>query len=225
MITPNPAASQDFSFEEFHTWSDIATIYNFSSDFRYDGDYGIRGLITDRNWTLIYLRPSVRYRVRPWISLHGGAALFYNFFKDTEDLPELRPWLGLRLLGPSLRGFVFSNYFRLEYRAFYLKGDGDWETVLRGRWQLQLKSPAFGIAAADDFYALTSIEPFEDIGSSVEDTFGDRFRFVFGIGKAVSRGLRMELDYLFHKIRVIEEDGRLDGDDHVVRLRLFYTFD
>ena len=88
-----PARAQDIKFQEFNTWADLATIKNYSDRFRYDGDYGIRGLLTSSDWTLVYLRPSVRYRMKPWLTLHGGAALFYNFF-DGEDLPELRPWVG-----------------------------------------------------------------------------------------------------------------------------------
>jgi hypothetical protein len=132
------------------------------------------------------LRPSVRYRIRPWVTAHGGAALFYNFFTDVEDLPERRHWVGLRFVGPSWRGFILSSCFRFGYRAFCIIANSDWESVVRARWQIQIKSPAFGIAAADDFYDLTSAEPFEDAGSSVDATFGDRFRFVFGLGKAVT---------------------------------------
>ena len=104
LVLSTPTASQTPQFEEFHTWTDIATSYNFSERFRYDGDYGLRGLLTDSNWTLLYLRPSVRYQVRPWLRLHGGAALFYNFFSG-EDLPELRPWVGVRFLGPRPGGW------------------------------------------------------------------------------------------------------------------------
>ena len=159
---------------------------------------------------------------RAWLSLHGGAALFYNFFQDIEDLPELRPWIGARLVGPRPAGWVVSNYFRLELRAFYFKEDSKWDVVLRGRWQLQVTTPRFAIGSAEEFYALASIEPFFDIGSSLEGSFGDRFRINFGVGKQVSRGLRIDLNYLFHKIRIEDEGGRLDLNDHVVRLRFFY---
>lgn len=223
--TPRPAASQIQvpQFTEFHTWTDIATIYNFSGSFRYDGDYGIRGLLTDSNWTLVYLRPSVRYRLKPWLRLHGGAALFYNFFRDIDDLPELRPWVGVRLVGPSPGGFIISNYLRLELRAFYLKSSSEWDVGLRARWQLQVTSPRFRIGSAEEFYALISIEPFFDIGSTVPGVFGSRFRYNIGIGKQVAQGLRIDLNYLFHRVRVIEEGGDLTADDHVVRLRFFYS--
>ena len=122
-----PAAAQSPEFAEFHTWTDVATIYNFSERWRYDGDYGLRGVLTDPNWTLLYLRPSVRYRHAQWLRLHGGAALFYNFFAG-DDLPELRPWVGVRIVGPPLGGgWRLSNYFRMELRAFYLTGSKNWE--------------------------------------------------------------------------------------------------
>ena len=224
VFVPDAALSQRLEFEEFHTWSDLATIYDFTERFRYDGDYGIRGFLTDSNWTLVYLRPSVRYMDRAWLALHGGAALFYNFIDQGEDLPEIRPWVGGRLSGPRPGGFLISNYFRLELRAFHFKEDSKWDTVFRGRWQLQVTSPRFRIGSAEEFYALTSIEPFFHIGSSLPDYFGDRFRYNFGMGKNVNQALRIELNYLFHRIRIEDEDGRLDADDHVVRVRLFYRF-
>jgi len=223
-MIPTPAASQEPKFSEFHTWSDIATIYNFNDRFRYDGDYGLRGLLTDDYWTLLYLRPSVRYSDRSWLSLHGGAALFYNFLEGEANLPELRPWVGARFVWPRLNGFVFSHYFRLELRAFYISGDSRWNVSLRPRYQLAMKSPDFAIGAAEAFYILVSAEVFEDLASSDNTTFGDRFRFNIGMGKKVTSALRIELNYVFHTVRLSDARGDFDFDDHVVRLRLFYSF-
>ena len=99
LFIPGAAAAQSREFSELHTWSDLATIYDFSDRFRYDGDYGLRGVISDPEWTLLYVRPSVRYRPRDWVTLHGGAGLFYNFL-DGDDLPGLRPWLGASVAPP-----------------------------------------------------------------------------------------------------------------------------
>jgi hypothetical protein len=222
MLGTGPAWAQVPEFNSFHTWTDLATIKNFNERFRYDGDYGVRGLITDGDWTLVYLRPSVRYKAKPWMTLHGDAALFYNFF-DGDDLPELRPWVGIRLPYRLPSGWVISNYFRLEYRAFYLKRESEWDGSFRGRWQLQATSPRFDIGSASDFYGLVSVEPFFTFGASSDDTFGDRFRFNLGLGRQFNSRLRAELNYVFHKVRLPEEGGSLDFDDHVVRLRFFYS--
>ena len=190
--------------------------------------------MTSDEWTLVYLRPSVRYKDRPWLRWHGGIALFYNFLKNTDDLPELRPWVGVRFVGPTLRGWVVSNYFRLEYRAFYLKDVGGWDEVWRGRWQLQVTTPDFAIGRAERFYALASIEPFQDLGdsfdpfqdlaSTLRGELAERIRVNIGIGKKVTPALRIDLNYLFHKLRLTEGDQHFDFDDHIVRLRFFYAF-
>jgi len=220
--TPKTPAAQPFEFSEFHTWTDVATIYKFSDTFRYDGDYGIRGLLTDDDWALIYLRPSVRYRKQSWLTLHGGFALFYNFFDTAQDLPEFRPWVGVRFVGPKPGGWTISNYLRLEYRAFYLKDEDKWDTLWRGRWQLQVTTPDFAIGDAERFYALASIEPMTGFGEAIGGILGERIRTNIGIGKRFTPALRIDLNYLFHRIRISDEGRDFDLDDHVVRLRFFY---
>jgi hypothetical protein len=217
------ASAQDSKVTEFHEWTDLATIYNFSDSFRYDGDYGVRGLLTDDEWTLVYVRPAVRYRARRWLRFRGGVALFYNFLASTEDLPELRPWFGVRFVGPRLGGWTLSNYLRVEYRAFYLKEQDRWDPIWRGRWQIQVQSPDFALGSARRLYTLCSIEPFTNFGELVFGTLLKRIRTSIGLGKRVSRHLRIELNYVFNRIRVSEGGDGFDYDDHVVRLRFYCT--
>ena len=80
------------------------------------------------------------------------------------------------------------------------------------------------MGSVEDLYLVTSIEPFIDVGNSIAGVFGDRYRFNFGLGKAFGKALRVDLNYVFHKIRIFELDGELEADDHVVRLRFFYHF-
>ena len=56
-----PALMQVGHSGDFQTWSDIATIYKFSENWRYDGDQGIRGVLSDSDFTLLLLK-----RLKPW---------------------------------------------------------------------------------------------------------------------------------------------------------------
>ncbi len=94
---------------------------------------------------------------------------------------------------------------------------------MRGRYQLQVRSPHFNIGAVKKIYLLASFEIFENFSSSMTDTFGERLRYNIGIGKWIIRNLTVELNYLFHKIAVGEQRGNFNFDDHVIRLRLFYN--
>ena len=164
VLTPPVLAQEEeerFDSTEFETWTDIATIHKFNDRWRYDGDYGIRSLLTTRGFKQLYFRPSVRYRVQRWFLLHGGIAWFHTSIDDADDVDEIRPWVGLRFLGPRPGKFVFSNYFRLELRHFN-PGASETRTFWRGRYQLQATSPRFRIGRADGFYGLSFMDGASD---------------------------------------------------------------
>jgi hypothetical protein len=223
LLAPGPLDAQYSKTAYFETWTDIATIYNLSDRFRYDGDYGVRAWLTADDFTQVYLRPSVRYEVQPWLRLHGGLGWFHTFFPDIEDGDELRPWLGIRLVGPRPGGFLIQNYFRLEYRAFNFKTGGDWDTAWRGRWQLQVRSPDFRIGSAERFYAVAFSEFFHTFDAEIQGIAAERLRLNLGVGKTVSRAWRVELNGMFQKGRVEEGSSGFDLDEGILRLRLFYS--
>ena len=100
---PGSADAQDSLSDELDEWFDIATIYNFSDRFRYDGDYGIRSLFSTRGFKQLYFRPSVRYRVKPWFLVHGGIAWFHSNYDDQDNVNELRRPLHRFLCQPEDR--------------------------------------------------------------------------------------------------------------------------
>ena len=141
-----------------------------------------------------------------------------------EDADELRPWLGVRFVGPRPGGFLIQNYFRLELRAFDFGSGGDSETAWRGRWQLQVRSPDFRIASAEGFYGLAFVEAFHTFDAEIEGFAAERLRVNLGAGKTLSRGWRVELNGMYQKGRVDEGASGFDLDEGIVRLRLFYSF-
>ena len=208
---------------EFDSWIDIATIYSIGGSFRYDGDYGIRHLLSSREFTQIYLRPSVRYRFSRDLMVHGGFAWFQSFFTNNPNLTELRPWVGIRLLWPRFSGFVVSNYLRFEYRISSLQGEDEWNRQLRGRFQIQITSPDFSIGNTEKFYALFFVEPFQDIDTFGEQIFADRIRYNFGFGNRITNLFRMELNFLLQNGRINDEGGGFNIDDYILRLRMFWV--
>ena len=119
---------------DFQTWSDIATIYKFADRWRYDGDQGIRGLLSDSDFTMLYFRPSVRYRFKPWLTVHGGIRFFKTFIDDGDDTFEIGPWQGLRFVWPMIGSYAISHYLRLEERMVWqTEGERDSDFTVRGR--------------------------------------------------------------------------------------------
>jgi hypothetical protein len=224
LTAPGRLSAQYTETAYFETWADIATIYNVGDRFRYDGDYGVRAFLSTPDFSQIYLRPSVRYEVAPWLRVHGGLAWFHTFFPDNEDADEIRPWVGARIVGPRPGGFLIQNYLRLEMRAFEFGGDQGGDTVWRGRWQLQVRSPDFRIGSVERFYAVAFGELFHTYDSEVEGLAAERLRLNLGLGRTFSRAWRVELNGMFQHGRVEEGVTGFDLDEGILRLRMFYTF-
>lgn len=210
---------EDYDSAEFETWVDVATIHNFDDRWRYDGDYGTRSLLTTRGFWQLYGRPSFRYRAKSWLLLHGGLAWFHTRLQDDDNINEVRPWVGIRFLGPHPGRFKLSHYFRAEYRAFKGAGLTDWEASVRVRYQLQLTTPRFKIGRSRSWYAMSFIEGFSDAAVSIDELETTQFRFNIGLGKKLSNDLRVEVNYLFQKVAV-DELG-LQPSDHILRVRFF----
>jgi len=213
---------------DFQTWSDIATIYKFSENWRYDGDQGIRGMLSDSDFTLLYFRPSVRYRAKPWFTVHGGIRFFKTFVDDGDDTFEIGPWQGLRFTWPTIGSYAISHYFRLEERMIWqTEGESDFDFNLRGRYQIGVRSPNYDILFKNGIYLLGSVELFWNLEDDFLDNFANRIRYDAGVGTKVSDAWRVQLHYTLQDGRAIEDDffrDPFDSDEHILRLRLFYTF-
>jgi hypothetical protein len=163
IIVSIPALVQVGNSSDFQTWSDIATIYKISDSWRYDGDQGVRGVLSQNDFTLLYFRPSVRYRAKSWFTAHGGIRFFKTFFEDEDDTFEIGPWLGLRFVWPKIGSYAVSHYFRLEERMIWqTEGEKDFDFNLRGRYQLGLRSPNYDILFKNGIYLMGTVELFRD---------------------------------------------------------------
>ena len=137
------------------------------------------------------------------------------------SLFEIRPWQGVNILWPRLKGFNFANYFRLEERITYLNSDNAWDFGLRGRYRLRVTTPLFGILEPKKVnYASASVELFANIAKISEYEL-TRGRFDIGLGRYVADKWRIELHYIYQGASA----GRgldFDADAHIFRLRFFY---
>jgi hypothetical protein len=223
LTSPERLSAQYTESAYFETWADIATIYKVGERFRYDGDYGVRAFLSTPDFSQIYLRPSVRYEVAPWLRLHGGLAWFHTFFPENEDADEVRPWIGARIVGPSPGGWTIQNYLRLELRVFEFGGDVGGDSAWRGRWQLQARSPDFRIGSAERFYAVFFAEIFHTFDDDVEGFAAERLRLNAGLGRTFSQSWRAELNGMFQHSRIDEGLTGFGLDEGILRLRFFYT--
>ena len=69
-----------------------------------------------------------------------------------------------------------------------------------------------------------TVEFFWDLNNKFRDNFLNQIRYDLGAGTYVSDVWRIELHYLLHQQR-LDSDVPFTDEEHVLRLRFFYTFD
>jgi hypothetical protein len=208
----------------FEIWTDITTIYQFADRWGYDGDQGIRGVIAGDNFTLLYLRPSVRYRVNSWFTIHGGIRFFRTAFENDLDTFEVGPWQGLRFIWPRFKGYAVSHYVRLEERMIWTDHEeSDFDFTARFRYQFGVRTPNYDLLLPNGIYLMGSLEVFQDLGGGFGNNILNRIRWDLGAGTKISEKWRIEL----HGIS--QDGGEIDldpfsSDEKILRVRLFYRF-
>jgi hypothetical protein len=208
-------------WNDFQTWADIRTVYNFTEKFAYDGDQGTRGILSAEDWDLLYFRPSVKYKWTKHLSLRGGVGGVFLF--EEINSTELRPWQGLQIFWPVLSELKFDQYVRLEQRFVDLRRTGTgYQFTLRLRYRVRARSrprpllgiptPTFGMIAYEVFFNLESIIPDSDLKMD---------RFYAGVGNDVTSKWTVQLHYIYIRLRGGDGLG-INATDHVLRMRLTY---
>ena len=216
-------------WNDFQTWADIRTVYNFTDAFAYDGDQGTRGILSAEDWNLLYFRPSVKYKSTKHLSLRGGVGLFFLFQEINST--ELRPWQGAQVFWQVLNELRFDQYVRLEQRFVDLRSTDTgartgartgYQFALRLRYRVRARSrpqpllgiptPTFGMIAYEFFFNLESIIP---------DSEFKMDRFYAGVGNDVSSKWTVQLHYIYIRLRGDDRVG-INATDHVLRMRLAY---
>ena len=114
--------ARDTTTVDFQFWSDFTLVHHFNETWRYSGDQGIRGLFTNKNWTQIYVRPTVIWRFSPVMDARAGISLFQTCNKDLPNQTEVRFHQETNLKWPYVVGFVFKHILRFEERFFFNQG-------------------------------------------------------------------------------------------------------
>ena len=150
---------------DFQTWMDFRTIYDINEKFTYDGNYGLRGVLSGEEWRRYYIHPSVIYFYKINLRIRGGIRIIFTEEFSTVNSFEIRPWQGISLNWPQTSYFNINHYFRLEERFSFYSNDTNSDFALRLRYRIQAKTPTIKILAIDQrIYFLVNFEIFGNIG-------------------------------------------------------------
>jgi hypothetical protein len=213
-------AQEDEDEIDLQTWFDFRAYYQINESWLYDGDYGIRGLISKEDWKRFYINPSFVYYYKTRIVLRGGMRFIYTLEELSSNTFELRPWQGIRIFWPGTSFLTIDHYFRLEQRLTFYTQESNSDFAVRGRYRIQLKTPKLTLKAINQtFYFLTFFEIFGNLGNGIEEKYVNRNRLNFGMGYYITSNWWLELDYIRQSSRRGSSEG-FKTTEHIFRLRL-----
>ncbi len=214
---------QNTSKADFQTWTDFTLKLHLSNKSRLGGDAGTRGLVSSKDWNLIYIRPTYHYYFNQTVHTSTGMAFFYTANKVLGNVSEFRLFQEVDLLWPNLTVVTFNNRLRFEERFFFYENQtqmNDW--YARGRYELHIESQDFSLFQfLHNIYLLAALEYFLPFNNSAAEVFINRNRLVLGFGHRISNKFRYELQYINQKSREFKDDG-LKTTENILRLRLYY---
>ncbi len=117
-------------------WIDFYPYYYMNEKLEYYGDAGYRTIVSNRSWSRIYARPSLKYHLTDTWEFHSGLGFFYIFNAQDIDQFEITPWQGIQLNWPQWKRFGFKNLVKFEERISFLTNNWNMEFEFRMRYKV-----------------------------------------------------------------------------------------
>jgi hypothetical protein len=208
----------------FATWTDFNYLYSFNTSFGLGGDAGLRGVVSDPDWSAAYARPIFIYRNSDQLNFGFSVAVFQNFHRNAPDLLEFRPAQQVNLTWPDFPKWSLKSRLRFEERYLqYNSGESGtpapgWK--FRMRYELKFRSVAFNLWFIKRVYLLASGEYFFPLQDEVPEFFADQSRVLLGYGQELGQKGSYELHLIWQRTRH-DFDDQFATAQYILRLRVF----
>ena len=217
LVAPGRSSSQTTE-----VWLDYIANWTPLGSWSYEVNPGIAKAISGAEWLDTYLTANTTYIPFNWFSAEGNLETHYTFDPETEDVFELRPWLGLNFIwatfGKHLNVFYPMISARLERRYFWYQSSGTED--VKGRLRLRA-SARFTLnnetLSTGTYYLLFLVETYSPIDGEAREVSADRSRFQAGLGYVVGPQLRLELQYIHMRTRNTQAD-KFEASSNIVWL-------
>jgi hypothetical protein len=210
------------SAQTTEVWLDYFANWTPPGSWSYEANPGIAKAVSGAQWLDTYLALNTTYIPFNWFNAEGNFETHYTFDPATEDVLELRPWLGLNFVwatfGNHLNLFYPMISARLERRHFWYQSSGTEDT----KWRVRLRAFArFTLnnerLETGTYYLLFLVEGFTPIDGDAREVSADKTRFQAGLGYVFGPELRLELQYIHMRTRNTQEN-KFEASSNIVWL-------
>lgn len=172
-------------------WIDFYPHYYVNEKLEYYGDTGYRTIVSERNWSRLYARPSLKYHFSKNWEFHSGLGLFYIYNVFSIDNFEITPWQGAQLNWPNWSKLSFKHLIKLEERFNYETKNWTLDFELRFRYKLSGK-----INVGKKWFVPFYGEVFLPLSNEIEEIYKNKERVGLGIGHKPNK--EWQIAFLFN---------------------------
>ncbi len=208
------ADTTESSILNHQIWIDFYPHYYFNKKLEYYGDAGYRTIISERNWSRLYVRPSIKYHLNKTWELHAGIGFFYMFYKYDIDQFEIRPWQGVQLNWPKWDKIGFKNLLRLEERILFLTNNWSSDLEFRMRYKLSGKYD-FNKKLYMSLYG----EYFLPLKGEVKELYRNKGRAGIGLGYKPTNNWQVEFVFNWQGSRTGSGE-KLNASDYIYQIKI-----
>lgn len=205
-------------------WLDYFANWVSGPDWSFEANAGFAKGLPDPQWLDAYVTGNSTYQPFNWLTTEGNLEAHYTFNTTTEDVVEIRPWLGFNFIwakfGGPLHLFYPSIGIRLEERFFVYQASGTKENKERLRLRLFARFPINNeMLIQGTYYLLFLVEGYAPLDGEAREVSADKNRFQTGLGYVVDSDLRVELQYIWMRTRNTQSN-KFESSSHIVWLAL-----
>ena len=205
--------------QKSEAWLDFIANWSPQGVWSYELNPGLAKGLGSAQWIEGYIASTAAYQPFNWLSTEGNLEVHYTYDRTTENVIEIRPWLGLNFIwatfGNYLNLFYPSLSFRLEERLRWYQPSGTFEAKTRARLRLSTRFTLNNETLVQGtYYLLFLAETFATLQGDLKEVSADRRRFQAGLGYVIELDTRLELYYVMMRTRntytdSFEEDSRI----------------
>lgn len=205
-------------------WLDYTGHLYLTGKLQFYADAGLRVLVSDLQWLMLYGRPAVRYHINSTFVAHSGLGAFMELNKELGNRFEIRPFQALQIKWPHVFRWYFSHRVQFEERVNHLFINDVTQFEFRMRFKLGGRYQFKPLRNGDSFFIPFSAEWFLPVSQRVDELFSNNVRFTTGFGYNATELLQFRLNAIWQRSKAGSTDN-FNLSDFVVRLQAFYSLD
>ena len=198
-------------------WIDFYPHYFVNKKLEYYGDAGYRTIVTNKTWSRIYIRPSLRYHLHKTVELQTGVGVFYIFNQIKSDQFEITPWQGFQVNWPKLTRFSFKHLFKVEERFSF--ETVDWTSNFEFRFRYKIFGKLSFVRAKKLFVPFYG-ELFVPIEGEIQELYRNKGRAGIGLGYKPHKEWQVAFVFNWQGSRTgVHEDRKVSDYIYQIKVR------